>query len=69
MDVFFEVFDWAKARYSLSRTVKIDMEETSLKVYQDERLIVNAKGDTADIDAVYLDAAIKLDSWTRLQGG
>lgn len=68
MDAFFEVFDKAKEAYMLSRIVKIDMEECSIRVYCDDRLIILANGDTADRDSVYLDAALKLESWTKLKG-
>ena len=68
MDAFFEVFDKTKEAYMLSRIVKIDMEECSIRVYCDDRLIIFAKGDTADRDSVYLDAALKLESWTKLRG-
>lgn len=68
MDVFFDVWDWAKKRYELERTVKIDLEECSIKVYHDDRLVVLAKGETEDIDSVYLNAARKLESWIKLKG-
>ena len=68
MDAFFKAFDEAKEANLLSRTVKIDMEECSIRVYCDDRLIIYANGDTADRDSVYLDAALKLESWTKLMG-
>lgn len=68
MDAFFEVFDKSKEAYMLSRIVKIDMEECSIRVYCDDRLIILANGDTADRDSVYLDAALKLESWMKLMG-
>ena len=68
MDVFFEVFDWGRKRYALSRVVKINTEECSIKVYNDDRLIVYALGKAEDRDEVYLDAALKLDSWFKLWG-
>ena len=68
MDAFFKAFDEAKEANLLSRTVKIDMEECSIRVYCDDRLITYANGDTAEIDSVYLDAALKLESWMKLKG-
>lgn len=68
MDVFFDVWDWSKKRYALSRIVKIDLEECSIRVYHEDRLIVIAKGEADDVDSVYLDAALKLDSWAKLRG-
>ena len=68
MDAFFKAFDEAKEANLLSRTVKIDMEECSIRVYCDDRLIILANGDTADRDSVYLDAALKLESWMKLKG-
>ena len=68
MDAFFKAFDEAKEANQLSRTVKIDMEECSIRVYCDDRLIILANGDTADRDSVYLDAALKLESWKKLKG-
>ena len=68
MDAFFKAFDEAKEANQLSRIVKIDMEECSIRVYCDDRLIILANGDTADRDSVYLDAATKLESWTKLMG-
>lgn len=68
MDAFFKAFDEAKEANQLSRIVKIDLEECSIRVYCDERLIVYASGDTADRDSVYLDAALKLESWTQIRG-
>ncbi len=68
MDAFFKAFDEAKEANQLSRIVKIDMEECSIRVYCDDRLIIYANGDTAERDSVYLDAALKLEAWTKLMG-
>lgn len=69
MDVFFTVYDWAKDRFDLSRVVKIDMEECSIRIYGPDRLIVMAEGDSKDVDTVYFEAALKLESWAKIQMG
>jgi hypothetical protein len=42
MDAFFKAFDEAREANQLSRIVKIDMEECSIRVYCDDRLIIYA---------------------------
>jgi hypothetical protein len=65
MDEFFKVWKEAKNKYGLSRIVsKSIFDGFQMKIYQDNRLIVNAFSD--DEEEMYSDAAASLSTFVRI---
>lgn len=65
MNEFFRVWKVAKNKYHLSRIVKMSLYDGfSMKIYHEDRLIVNVKADTKQ--EMYLDAATSLLGFLKI---
>ena len=65
MNEFFRVWKVAKSKYHLSRIVKMSLYSGfSMKIYHEDRLIVNVKADTKQ--EMYLDAATSLLGFLKI---
>lgn len=57
MDLFFEVYDFLKADYDLSRWVRFKEGDISIKIYSANKRIVSVVMDHQDAELCYLYAA------------